>query len=225
MFLQQRRLGKYVHTDSAIESQFPSSEDTENSRQQPSQHEQEPQLQEDSDIPQLYRNRFSPEGDTSLRLPATSRTTTPEARAAWAYSKYALLFFIAVLITWVGLFYLFLWYLYASLTKCQVPSSANRVYGLASNNFVFGLSYASGLVLPLQGFWNTVIYTTVSWESMKTIPHEIAHFNPRSLPSVVVDRFHEFVTDNKPFRKIQSWIAWFGYFTFDTTVVLNALGL
>lgn len=107
MFLQQRQLGKYVHTDSAIESQLPSSQDTEDfvqrQRQQP-QGEQEPQSEEVSDIPRLYRNRFTPGGDASLSSPAASRaTTTPEARAAWAYSKYALLFFVAVLITWVSL--------------------------------------------------------------------------------------------------------------------------
>lgn len=104
MFLQQRQLGKFVHTDSAIEHQLPSSEDTEDFVQQRQQQEQEeedqePQLQEESGIPRLYRNRFSPSGNASLGSPAIPTTTSPEARAAWAYSKYAVLFFVALLIT------------------------------------------------------------------------------------------------------------------------------
>ena len=105
MFMQQRQLEKYIHTNSAIESQLPSSQDTEDFVQQQLREEQEPQSQEESDIPRLYRNRFSPGGNTRLNSPATSRTPTPEARAAWAYSKYASLFFISVLITWVSSFF------------------------------------------------------------------------------------------------------------------------
>ncbi|QKX53009.1 uncharacterized protein TRUGW13939_00080 [Talaromyces rugulosus] len=65
--------------------------------------------------------------------------------AAWAYCKYAILYFIALLVTWV-------------------PSTINRVYSLARPNSVsFGLELASAIVLPLQGFWNSIIYIAISW--------------------------------------------------------------
>lgn len=31
----------------------------------------------------------------------------------------------------------------------------------------FGLHYASSFVLPLQGFWNCVIYLSISWSAVK----------------------------------------------------------
>ncbi|KAL4747586.1 hypothetical protein BDW72DRAFT_182409 [Aspergillus terricola var. indicus] len=78
-----------------------------------------------------------------------SRTVSEVNTAAWAYTKYAMLFFVALLVTWV-------------------PSTINRVYALirpdASN---FGLNYASSFVLPLQGFWNSLIYVSISWRCFK----------------------------------------------------------
>ncbi|CEJ62116.1 hypothetical protein PMG11_10626 [Penicillium brasilianum] len=71
--------------------------------------------------------------------------------AAWAYTKYAMLFFIALLVTWV-------------------PSTVNRVYALARpDDFSFGLNYAASFVLPLQGFWNSLIYVNISWPAFKTL--------------------------------------------------------
>ena len=35
----------------------------------------------------------------------------------------------------------------------------------------FGLNYAAGLVLPLMGFWNTVIYIVTSWDAVKSLVH------------------------------------------------------
>ncbi|CRG86650.1 Cyclic AMP receptor 2 [Talaromyces islandicus] len=65
--------------------------------------------------------------------------------AARAYCKYAVLYFIALLVTWV-------------------PSTINRVYSLARPESVnFGLELASAIVLPLQGFWNSIIYLAISW--------------------------------------------------------------
>jgi hypothetical protein len=73
------------------------------------------------------------------------------SKGEWSYYKCAMLFFVAVVVTWV-------------------PSSANRVYSLVFPDKVsFGLSLASGLVLPLQGFWNTVIYMATSWPACKTL--------------------------------------------------------
>ncbi|CDM35663.1 GPCR, family 2-like [Penicillium roqueforti FM164] len=88
-----------------------------------------------------------PDGADSQR-----RSTSTEASSAtWAYTKYAMLFFIALLVTWV-------------------PSTINRVYSLARpNNFNFSLNYASSFVLPLQGFWNSLIYVSISWPAFKLL--------------------------------------------------------
>jgi hypothetical protein len=62
----------------------------------------------------------------------------------WAYTKCALLFAASILITWV-------------------PASVNRVHGLQyPKHPSFVLNVGSAIVLPLQGFWNTVIYFTTS---------------------------------------------------------------
>ncbi|OBT47495.1 hypothetical protein VE00_03261 [Pseudogymnoascus sp. WSF 3629] len=65
-------------------------------------------------------------------------------RAAWAYLKCAMLFFVALLITWV-------------------PATINRLATLADPNLVsFPLNFIEALLLPLQGFWNAIIYITTS---------------------------------------------------------------
>jgi hypothetical protein len=62
----------------------------------------------------------------------------------YAYTRVALLFCTSILITWV-------------------PASINRVYGLQHPDTPsFALNAASAVVLPLQGFWNTVIYFVTS---------------------------------------------------------------
>ncbi|KAJ5562382.1 hypothetical protein N7461_001143 [Penicillium sp. DV-2018c] len=79
------------------------------------------------------------------------RTSTDASSATWAYTKYAMLFFIALLVTWV-------------------PSTINRVYSLARpNDFNFSLNYASSFVLHLQGFWNSLIYISISWPAFKSL--------------------------------------------------------
>ncbi|KAF4275164.1 hypothetical protein CNMCM8812_002664 [Aspergillus fumigatus] len=96
-------------------------------------------------------SNISPTSTTLSRynydLGQSETSTTP---ASAAYYKYAVLFFAALIVTWV-------------------PSSANRVYALAaSNHYIFGLSCASSFALPLQGFWNSLIYITVSWKAIGT---------------------------------------------------------
>lgn len=62
----------------------------------------------------------------------------------WAYTKCAMLFATSILITWV-------------------PATVNRVYGLRyPESPSFALNIGSAIVLPLQGFWNTVIYFATS---------------------------------------------------------------
>ncbi len=52
----------------------------------------------------------------------------------------------------------------------QVPSSINRVYSLIHPSLVsVGFTYASGIVLPLMGFWNSVIYITTSWTAVRML--------------------------------------------------------
>ena len=71
--------------------------------------------------------------------------------AAWGYTKCALLFFVSLLVTWV-------------------PSSLNRVYSVVHPHQVyFPFAYASGLVLPLMGFWNSLIYIVTSWAACKAL--------------------------------------------------------
>ena len=51
----------------------------------------------------------------------------------------------------------------------QVPSSAFRVYSLIHPGTAWWpLAYSAGLVLPLMGFWNTVIYVTTSWSAIRS---------------------------------------------------------
>ena len=61
----------------------------------------------------------------------------------------------------------------SELTKphhSQVPSSINRVYSLIHPSLVsLPFTYASGVVLPLMGFWNSVIYITTSWAAVRLL--------------------------------------------------------
>jgi len=76
----------------------------------------------------------------------------------WAYTKVALLFAVSILITWV-------------------PASVNRVYGLRYPlNPSYVLNIGSAIVLPLQGFWNTIIYFTTSLSICRGV---IARFKAR----------------------------------------------
>ncbi|KAK5997943.1 Cyclic AMP receptor-like A-like protein [Cladobotryum mycophilum] len=76
--------------------------------------------------------------------------------AAWTYTKCAILFFTAMLITWI-------------------PSSANRVYSLVHNKTTsIPLEFMSVLVLPLQGFWNALIYVVISWTACKNMFRDIS---------------------------------------------------
>ncbi|KAF8535862.1 hypothetical protein BDD12DRAFT_853591 [Trichophaea hybrida] len=69
--------------------------------------------------------------------------------AAWAYCRCAMLFFLALIITWL-------------------PSSINRIYNIATPNaFHFDLNFAAVLVLPAQGFWNGLIYVVTTLPACK----------------------------------------------------------
>jgi len=55
-----------------------------------------------------------------------------------------------------------------------IPSSANRLYSVVNDGEVsLGLEYAAAFVLPLQGFWNALIYTTTSLAACKAFWHRV----------------------------------------------------
>lgn len=75
--------------------------------------------------------------------------------AAWAYCRCAMLFFLALVITWL-------------------PSSINRVYTVVHPGRTnFGLNFASALVLPCQGFWNGLIYIITTLPACKQFFYQI----------------------------------------------------
>ncbi|KAK8125192.1 G-protein coupled receptor [Apiospora kogelbergensis] len=66
-----------------------------------------------------------------------------------AYLRTSFVFAISVLVTWT-------------------PSSINRVHDLVNQYEVsFGINLAAGIVLPLQGVWNAVIFFSTSWTALK----------------------------------------------------------
>lgn len=91
---------------------------------------------------------------TTSRVYRPSGATNPN-KAAIKYCKCALLFFIALIITWV-------------------PSTVNRIYNIIRpNKVVFGVNLAAALVLPLQGFWNALVYIATSTYAVKSLWQDI----------------------------------------------------
>lgn len=85
---------------------------------------------------------------TGLRQPSPRRGHHDRQNASWTYTRNALLFFTALLLTWI-------------------PSSINRVSSVINQRSNPSLEIFSACVLPLQGFWNGMIYAAVSWGSYK----------------------------------------------------------
>ncbi|KAK4162730.1 putative G-protein coupled receptor 157 [Cladorrhinum sp. PSN259] len=106
------------------------------------------------------QNNVTTESPTATR-PATGanplrRRALYEANnATWSYTKCAILFFTAMLVTWI-------------------PSSANRVYSVVHQGHAsLPLEYMSAFVLPLQGFWNAIIYMVTSWQACRMLWEDI----------------------------------------------------
>ncbi|KFY49406.1 hypothetical protein V495_00595 [Pseudogymnoascus sp. VKM F-4514 (FW-929)] len=58
----------------------------------------------------------------------------------------------------------------------QVPSSINRLYTIADPQYLsFGLNYAAAFVVPWQGFWNSVIFFTISRSEIKALLGQFRH--------------------------------------------------
>ncbi|RFU23784.1 hypothetical protein B7463_g12554, partial [Scytalidium lignicola] len=52
----------------------------------------------------------------------------------------------------------------------RVPSSINRLSTLIDPRYLsFGLNYAAAFVIPLQGFWNSIIFITISRREFKAL--------------------------------------------------------
>lgn len=102
-------------------------------------------------------------GNVQIREPSSARPRTRRRAAfeantaAWSYARCAILFFTAILITWI-------------------PSSANRVFSVVHpGEASIPLEFMSAIVLPLQGFWNAVIYIVTSWSACKYFFSEMRH--------------------------------------------------
>ncbi|KAF4456262.1 hypothetical protein F53441_1556 [Fusarium austroafricanum] len=101
----------------------------------------------------IYTSPAPPVADSSeqrnIRTQHMDRSgRSPSDEAAMSYAKCALLFFTAMLITWI-------------------PASANRLYVLIDGKASVQLGYLSAFVLPLQGFWNALIYYYTSRAACK----------------------------------------------------------
>ncbi|MCJ1450187.1 hypothetical protein MMC28_000516 [Mycoblastus sanguinarius] len=106
-------------------------------------------------------------------------------RAAFGYTKVALLFFVSLLVTWV-------------------PSSINRVYALAHpDKTSVPLAYAAGIVLSLMGFWNAVIYISTSRAACRLLILSI--FSPDSLESHRTSKDVCELGHRKPRPRSSSW--------------------
>ncbi|KAM0266617.1 hypothetical protein ACHAPA_006667 [Fusarium lateritium] len=91
-------------------------------------------------------------------------------KAAWAYTKVAMLFFGVILTTWI-------------------PSSANRMYShIHPNEVSKPLQFMSATVLPLQGFWNAVIYAVTSWAACKALLEERGLWRSRTRLNEINDQ-------------------------------------
>jgi len=98
-----------------------------------------------------------PISDRAKLYPARRQAANMADNAAWSYTKVAVLFFVAMMVTWI-------------------PSSANRVYSVIHPGEIsLGLEFASAFVLPLQGFWNALIYTTTSLPACRAFWLQIRH--------------------------------------------------
>ncbi|CCC12726.1 hypothetical protein SMACR_05685 [Sordaria macrospora] len=87
----------------------------------------------------------------NMQAQAQRRRVHEAHNAVWSYTKCAILFFSVLLITWI-------------------PSSGNRVYSILHHGEISKpLFFASAFVLPLQGFWNAVIYVVTSWAACKEL--------------------------------------------------------
>ena len=133
----------------------------------------------------------------TIESPKPSRGSPSSSRyktdiATWAYTKVALLFFAALLITWVSHTSPSSSCMCANTSEpySKVPATVNRIYiFMHAGDVSFPLLYIVALLLPLQGFWNAVIYIATSmsacrglWASLRRQRREPVSTLPSSQP-------------------------------------------
>ncbi|KAL3425238.1 G-protein coupled receptor 1-like protein 1 [Phlyctema vagabunda] len=123
-------------------------------------------------------------GRKSLRTAPRQQATINANSAAVGYAKVAALIFIAMLVTWI-------------------PSSANRLYSIVhSGKTSVALEFISATVLPLQGFWNALIYFYTSrFQTRELYRHILFYLSRKSHPSPISDIS---TYDRSPFARTRS---------------------
>ncbi|KAI1336123.1 hypothetical protein F5Y15DRAFT_212625 [Xylariaceae sp. FL0016] len=143
--------------------------------------------------PSKSNNELQPPPTARSRARTKRKANFEANSASWSYTKCALLFFTALLVTWI-------------------PSSANRVYSVIHTDEVsVALELMSALVLPLQGFWNALIYIVTSWGAVKLFLSELGHrtkTRPRAndYPGVLDDKrnFTFKLASRNPHRNLET---------------------
>ena len=106
---------------------------------------------------------YMPNSERSRLYPMRRHAAQQADNAAWSYTKVSVLFFIAMMITWI-------------------PSSANRLYSVVHpGHMSLVLGYAAAFVLPLQGCWNALIYTTTSLQACRAVWDRVVHHKRSSI--------------------------------------------
>lgn len=83
-------------------------------------------------------------------------TTSRTNRGAKTYTLVAFVIFLALLIVWV-------------------PATVNRIWGLIAGKVPIGIDIAAGIVLPLQGFFNCVVYLFFSRAELRMEVRKFMH--------------------------------------------------
>lgn len=122
-------------------------------------------------LPHRDTNSYPMRRMISLTREVAQSETNPEA---WLYARVAILFFIAMVITWV-------------------PSSVNRIWQMANPKALnFALNYTESLVLSLQGVWNVIVYVITSQAACKSLMYRMFSRSSRGkarLPSGTPERY------------------------------------
>lgn len=113
----------------------------------------------------------------SIQNPRHQRTAEANT-AALAYARCSLLFFLALFITCMFSRQQRRYLIFPPvLMKLGLPSSINRVYQLQHpDRQSFPMLFAAALVLPLQGFWNGLIYIVTTLPAVENYLRDIAQF-------------------------------------------------
>ncbi|KAI1905974.1 hypothetical protein LOZ12_006423 [Ophidiomyces ophidiicola] len=97
--------------------------------------------------PELITNQLT-QPETKYEI---HRKASDKRKGARAYAKFASIYFVSLIVTWI-------------------PATSNRVYiYLHPDHPKYGLLMAAAIGLPLQGFWNGVIYFITSINAVKAI--------------------------------------------------------